>query len=186
VRERIVSTEELIRACLENDRDAWESFVRQYGRLVYGIAWRAGLSREEAADVFQTVFAAAYRNLDRLENPEKLPGWLAMIARREAWRAARVARAGAPLESIANPHDATYPPPADARLDREERLLLLHEAMERLDGRCRRLLTLLFFREPPPSYAEAATELGMPLGSLGPTRARCLEKLRSDLERQGL
>lgn len=179
---------DLVRRCLQDERGAWERLVRRYGRLVYGLAKRAGLSTEDCADVFQTVFLTAYRNLHLLDRPESLSFWLTTITRREAWEAKRkLARHGRHVSELKGDGEETEPaspePLADDELERTQRAFQVHRALDRLDERCRRLVELLFFSDPAPSYEKAARELGMPLGSLGPTRGRCLEKLRTALER---
>jgi RNA polymerase sigma factor (sigma-70 family) len=197
---RELPDEELVSRCLENDRASWEALVRRYGRLVYAIALRSGLPPEDASDVFQTVFVTALRNLDLLERPGSLRFWLSTIARREAWRARRelVPAEGAFAESrpaggveagqtaIKYPIEVSSPGPGpDEEIEQLERAHLLHLALEHVGGRCRALLELLFFHEPPLGYREAARQLGLPLGSLGPTRARCLAKLKRALDGLG-
>lgn len=189
------SDEELVQRCLHDDRDAWETLVLRYGRLVYGLGARAGLSPDDSADLFQTVFLTAYRNLHLLDRPESLQFWLSTIARREAWQAKRKlarergpAAAGWTMDPDLAGGTAEIPSPlpaADEEMERTERLFLLERGMERLSARCRRLLDYLFFKEPAPSYQEAARALGIPLGSVGPSRARCLKKLKSILGELG-
>ena len=177
---------ELVRRCVENDRAAWEILVRRYSRLIYGLAMRAGLSADDSADVFQMVLVTAYRNLHLLDRPESLSFWLATITRREAWQARRrLARAAVSAsEEGADPFEgvASTAPLADEELERAERAAALHRGLDRIDERCRTLLETLFFKEPALSYEEAARQLGVPLGSIGPTRSRCLEKLRKALQ----
>ncbi len=184
-----LSDEELIQRCLQDDREAWELLVRRYGRLVYGLAKRAGLSDDDSADVFQTVLLTAYRNLHLLDRPESLSFWLATITRREAWQTRRRLARMAMVDSTekADPLDAvaSTTPLADEEIERAERAALLHRGLDRIDERCRKLLETLFFREPALSYEEAARHLGVPLGSIGPTRSRCLEKLRKALHGLG-
>ncbi len=181
---------ELIRRCLEDDQAAWSALVRRYANLVHALASRAGLSDDEVADTFQTVFTIVWRNLDLLEEPDAFPGWISTIARREAWRTARKGsrESRATERAAADPAGEALPSPtpmADARLERAERAALLQHEVQRLDDRCREMLTMLFWENPTRSYEEVAERLGMPLGSLGPTRARCLEKLRRSLEELG-
>ena len=184
-----LSDEELVHRCLQDDREAWEEFVRRYGRLVYGLALKAGLSADDSADVFQMVLLTAHRNLHLLDKPESLSFWLATITRREAWQArrrlARMAVAGStedgdPLDAV-----ASTAPLADEEVERTERAALLRRGLDQIDERCRKLLEILFFQEPALSYEEAARQLGAPLGSIGPTRSRCLEKLRKALHGLG-
>lgn len=180
----------LIARCLEGDEAAWEVLVRRYANLVYSIAGRAGLSEDEAADVFQAVFVIVWRSLDLLSEPQAFPGWLATIARRETWRLARgrARRARRDEQMTSDPSARVLPsrpPRADEALEKVERAALVQHAVAALDGKCRELLTILFWEAPPPSYDEIAERLGMRLGSLGPTRGRCLEKLRRRLGESG-
>jgi RNA polymerase sigma factor (sigma-70 family) len=181
---------ELIRRCLEGDEAAWGELVRRYANLVYALASRAGLSDDEVADTFQDVFTIVWRNLDLLSDPAAFPGWLSTIARREAWRSSRRRSRTADRErrAASDPTGDALPwqsPRADEASEREERAALVRHAVERLDERCRAMLTMLFWEQPTPAYDEVAERLGMPLGSLGPTRGRCLEKLRERLEEVG-
>lgn len=181
--------DDLVRACLDGDDAAWEALVRRYGRLVHGLAARAGLDPEAAADVVQTVFVIVYRNLGLLDEPAALGGWIATIARREAWRASRRDARRTETEEAAVSDPAVGPDPgpprADERLERAERAFLVERGLERIDERCRALLGILFWESPTPSYREIAERLDVPVGSLGPTRGRCLEKLRQALEELG-
>jgi len=191
---RVVSPEtsdvSLIGRCLAGEDAAWEALVRRYANLVHGIASRSGLSGDESADAFQAVFLIVWRNLALLEEPEAFAGWVATIARREAWRLARHRARGAErAERMAADSTADVlparPPRGDEALEAAERAALVQHAVESLDERCRALLTLLFWETPTPSYDEIAERIGMPLGSLGPTRGRCLEKLRGRLAEVG-
>jgi RNA polymerase sigma factor (sigma-70 family) len=190
VRKRELSDEDLVLTCLQGDAGAWTTLVHRYGKLVYGIALRAGLPAEDSADVTQTVFLTTFRNLHLLERPASLRFWLSMIARREAWQAKR--RSTNPLHGAVQTGEgkedleiAASEPLPDEELVRLENLFLVHRALDRLDERCRRLLEMLFFRNPPLSYEDTARELGAPAGSIGPTRARCFEKLRKILRELG-
>lgn len=171
--------EALVEACLEGDDSAWSALVERYGGLVHGLARRAGLDPEDAADAAQAVFVIAWRNLGLLDRPGAVGGWLATIARRESWRLKR--RLDRERGDEPAPGELAEP----ARVEREmlaaERRHWLERGIERLGERCRTLLDLLFLRRPPASYGEAAEALDMPIGSVGPTRGRCLEKLRGVL-----
>lgn len=170
-------------ACRRGDEVAWEALVWRYQRLVYSVARRAGLRDDLAAEVFQQVFAKLVEQLHRLEQPRRIGAWLVTAARRESWRlgrleaAARVATAGVD-EDGAMPDVPDDAPPLDEALVRLEEQHRVRTAVAALDERCRTLLTLLFFRPEAPPYAEIASVLGTPEGSIGPTRARCLQKLR--------
>jgi RNA polymerase sigma factor (sigma-70 family) len=181
------SDESLLEACRHGDEAAWEALVARYQCLVYSVPRRAGIDPDSASDVFQTVFARLVAALETIEQPDKLRAWLVTTAKRETWRVIRRNRAEpALLDDIAE--DATKLEPADEALPADkvfEELETLHEvrnALDSLDERCRELLTLLFYTAEPPQYAEIASRLGMPEGSIGPTRARCLKKLLLRLE----
>ena len=181
---------ELIRRCLDDDETAWGELVRRYANLVYALASRAGLSDDEVADAFQEVFTIVWRNLDLLEEREAFAGWISTIARREVWRVARRRARDREQASrmAADPGGGALPggfPMADETLERAERAAMVQHAVEGLEERCRVLLTMLFWENPAPAYDDVAERLGMPLGSLGPTRGRCLEKLKARLEELG-
>lgn len=175
----------LVRACRTGDPNAWEALVRRYQRLIYAIPRRAGLSDDQAAEVFQQVCVALLTHIQRIEQPERIGAWLATAARRESWRQSRRAGTSEPLGG--DDDDPTHQIADHAPLPDEqiERLELQHEvrlALSRLDERCRNLLAALFYQAEPPSYAVIAADLKVPEGSIGPTRARCLQKLRRVLE----
>ncbi len=177
----------LVLACRQGDPAAWEALVRRYQRLIYTISRRAGLSDDLAAEVFQRVFVTLIEHLDRIEQPDRIGAWLATTARRESWRQLRRERATITLADGETDDDETeWPvdaaPLPDEIIERLERQHAVRLAVAGLDERCRTLLNLLFYRVEPPPYAEIATALGVSEGSIGPTRARCLQKLRRVLD----
>ncbi|HWQ11725.1 MAG TPA: sigma-70 family RNA polymerase sigma factor [Roseiflexaceae bacterium] len=180
------SDAELVLGCRRGEEAAWDALVGRYQRPVTAIARRAGLDAEQAADVLQRVLTALVEQLDRIEHPELIGAWLLTAARREAWRQRRRERtAGGTLDDLARGGEASNGPAPDEDMLRSEERDAVQTALNALDERCRRLLMLLFERPDPPSYAAIAASLGVGEGSIGPTRARCLEKLRrllSDLE----
>ncbi len=178
--------QKLIITCRRGDERAWETIIGRYERLVFSIARRHGLTAEDAADVTQTVFIILLQSIDRLSDDVNLGGWLTTVTRRHTWRA--MARLGRELpgekedvaESVTLLGRQTSNP-----VDRWEMLQTMHESLNRLGGRCRQLLLALYFDTTEPSYAEVAARLNMPVGSIGPTRARCLAKLKTLLEEEG-
>lgn len=172
--------QELVAACLAGDQRAWESLVDRYGRLVYSVPRRYGLSAEACDDVFQSVFLIVFRELATLRDGRRLAKWLITIAHHETGRwAARAARAtGGPLPEI----PGVVPDDVVERLERQQ---MVREALAELGGRCEELLIALFSGPERPDYAAVAARLKMPIGSLGPTRARCLEKLLRIVEERG-
>jgi RNA polymerase sigma factor (sigma-70 family) len=185
-----LSDEALVLACRRGDATAWEALVERYHRLVYAIPRRAGLDREQSADACQRTFATLVEKIDQIEQPARIGAWLATAAKREAWRISRREQsAGASSLPIAE-SQLTDEALADALLPEEELVRLEEQQIVRLglaqlNERCRHLLTLLFYRSDVPAYIEIATALGVSEGSIGPTRARCLQKLRRILDSLG-
>jgi RNA polymerase sigma factor (sigma-70 family) len=172
----------LIQRCLDGDGAAWSELVERYQRLVYSIPRQIGLPPGEADDVFQTVWGIVLRRLETLRNEERLSAWLIRVTYRESWRWARRRRSFETLPDNA-PDDAE---PQVAEVARLERQALVHQGLAQLDERCRRMLTALFLDPVTPSYEDLARELGLSVGSIGPTRARCFERLERILRDRGL
>lgn len=184
------SDEVLVLACRQGDAAAWEALLLRYQRLVYSIPRRAGLNDDLSAEVFQRVFARLVEHLDRLEQPERIGAWLATTARREAWRLSKREGSTVPLptDGADDEGDADIPDTAllpDEVLLRMEQQQLVRRAVAGLEERCRTLITLLFYQNEPPAYTDIAATLGISVGSIGPTRARCLQKLRQQLDGMG-
>ena len=180
---------ELVFACRRGDQLAWEKLIRRYQRLIYTIPLRAGLDEDHAAEIFQDVFTTLFQKLNDIEEPEKLHAWLVTTARRKTWRTISKAHGGTPTNLDLTPAEAERI--RDETPLPDEQLVILEEqhqirtALSSLDERCRRLLQMLFYRREPPSYADIAASLGIPEGSIGPTRARCLGKLLQILKKKG-
>ncbi len=176
----------LIIACRRGDERAWETLIARYERLVFSIARRHGLSEADAADVAQKVFIILLQSIERLPDDANLGGWLTTVTRRHTWRA--MTRLGKELpgekEDIAE-STLLLGRQAPDPIDRWEMLQTMQEALNRLGGRCRQLLLALYFDQTEPSYAEVSARLNMPEGSIGPTRARCLAKLKALLLEDG-
>ena len=176
--------EALVRACRRGEAAAWEALVMRYQRLIYAIARRAGLDRDQCDEAFQNVFMALFEHLDRIEQPALVGAWLATTARYEVWGVRRRVRAvgASELDIPSHAEQLLDDTPLDDALLQLEEQNRIREAVAALDERCRTLVTLLFYRADPPSYTEIAALLGMTEGSIGPTRARCLTKMRRLLE----
>lgn len=171
----------LLAGCTSGSQLAWSELVDRYSRLVYSIARKFGLVEGEADDVFQSVFAALLRNVERITQPERLSSWLLTTARRECLRTAKAARRPAPLLDdelrSTNARNAS-----DSHLEDQH---LVRTAMARLDERDRVLLTELFRSNGPTTYESIADRLGIPIGSIGPTRARAFKRLERILHDLG-
>ena len=176
----------LVARCLRNEAPAWAALVQRYQRLVYAVARRVGLDEHGAADVFQTVFTRLVQHLPRIQDPTRLQAWIVTTAKREAilqrqrgQRTVSMTQADDALEEAAEWDLADDSPIAEEALADLQQLNQLRGALDRLDVRCRDLLLLLFRDEDDKlSYDEVARRMGSTVGSIGPTRARCLDKLR--------
>ncbi|MBZ0172876.1 MAG: sigma-70 family RNA polymerase sigma factor [Phycisphaerales bacterium] len=173
--ESTLSDPELVAACIEGSERAWAALVDRYGRLVYSIPARHHLPEHLRDDVFQSVWAIAVRHLAGLRDGQSLAAWLIRTTQRETWRVARASRGTHGSDST---DDLVWSDPAEADLLEERQHI--REALDSLDDRCRQLL-LVVFREDRPDYGIVAEQLGIPRGSIGPTRGRCLNKLRTIL-----
>jgi RNA polymerase sigma factor (sigma-70 family) len=180
----------LAAACLRGESRAWAALVQRYQRLVHAIVRRVGLDEHMAADVFQTVFARLLRHLPRIADPSRLQAWIVTTAKREALlqrqRGERTVSIDAECEDGSRVWDfADSAPLAEDALDDLQQLHHVRLALDQLDARCRRLLEMLFNDDDTPlAYDVMARSLDMAVGSIGPTRARCLGKLRQSLSSQ--
>lgn len=195
-----LSDADLVQHCRDGSQAAWNTLVQRFQALVYTVPRRAGLGDAQAADVFQIVFSRLFEHLDRIDDPSRVRAWLVTTAKRESLRLHGQQRrfadlAGPPGEDAGaddDDHDAPgqaleriadeAPLPEDllADLQLQHRLFA---ALARLEPRHRQLLELLFLQDEPLPYAEIARRLAMPEGSIGPTRARALDRLRQLLRR---
>jgi len=175
----------LVRRCQAGDQAAWSRIVDEFRTLVHGVARNSGLGEEDRAEVFQATFLALYRSMDRIENPAALGGWLAITASRLAVRLASKQRAQEtsdiePLSEVLASEERRADEIVSLSLEGE----LVRQALENLGGKCSELLRMLY-SEDGSSYEEVSARLGMAIGSIGPTRARCLDRLRVVLEKSG-
>ena len=168
---------ELIDACLAGDEAAWTLLIQRYRRLVYTIPLRFGMPPATAEEVFQEVCLILLQKLHTLRDQARLSAWLVTVTRRVCTKRWRQSPDYASLDDLVD-QAREYDGDLDEDLLSLERRHTLQQALERLDERGRRLLEALFLTDNPPSYQEIARSLDMPEGSIGPTRARCLEKLR--------
>jgi RNA polymerase sigma factor (sigma-70 family) len=161
------------------DQEAWNELVERYAPLVWTIGNRYRLSRPDIDDVGQTVWLLLVEQLGNIRQPAALPGWIATTTQRECLRVLRVAGRhdgfGTPVDSLASRDEPT------AMIEQEVIEAELHAALRAafaaLPPRCRQLLSMLI-SDPPHSYAEISAALPIPVGSIGPQRSRCLDRLR--------
>ena len=174
------ATATLLAQAAQGDQRAWNALVDEHSRLLWSVARSFRLNAADANDVVQTTWLRLLEHLDRIEDPSRLVGWLVTTARREAMRVLRRSGRERPVVEdtvLDRPDDA---PPVDSALLRDERNSALWDAFSRLSEKCRRLLRVAVTH--PQAYDEISEALGMPIGSIGPTRRRCLTQLRALLE----
>jgi RNA polymerase sigma factor (sigma-70 family) len=175
----------LVEECVRGNERAWYAIVNRYKNLVYSIALSYGADAEDAADIFQLVWLDLFNELPRLREPEALQGWLKRVAIRKAyqWKLRRASSDGAtPAVDDEMPSDGALTPETMQNIEREQ---LVREAVAKLSPRCREMVELLFFKQPPVPYAELAGRLGLATGSIGFIRGRCLKQLRTILKSKG-
>ena len=188
----LVSDSKLVAACLSGDARSWDTLIARYQGLIYALALRMGLPAADADDVFQNVCLRMFQHLNELRDTERLSGWLVAMTRQEVWRLRR--RREMPLmtelpdvareaETVRKIGGHTDPTPEEAVLMLEEQHLV-RQCLNHLPEECRKLLTLLYGEESP-GYAAVAAHLSMPVGSIGPKRARCLQRLKKLLDEIG-
>lgn len=173
---------ELIQRCVDGYHDAWCTLIDRYGRLVYSIPRRYQMSEADGEDIVQQVFTLLFRNLRHLKDCSRLSAWLITTTQRECWRQMRQDRGTHELPADIAASDSPSPEHVIRTLEQQ---FLVRRALEQLGGRCEKLLTALFLAPSEQSYEEIAQSLNMPVGSIGPTRARCFSKLEAILTELG-
>ncbi len=168
----------LVRGAAAGDRGAWECLVDQFARLIWAITSEFKLVESDAADVAQTTWLRLLEHIDRIEYPDRVGSWLAATARNECLRSLAARK----RVVLAHDHEVltgaiASGPEVDERILAAERDQVVRDALSRLPKRWQRLLELLM-ADPPASYAEISDQLDLPIGSIGPTRGRCLAQLR--------
>ena len=178
---------QLVQACREGDQEAWGVLIHRYRRLIYSIPLRYGAQPADAADIFQAVCLELYAELPRLRKIESLKSWLISVTAHQAFHWKRRVRKRHEREGDEIPSDVS-----DAKaevpgeiLEATEREQTLRDAIRALPPRCREMIQLLFYADPPLSYAEVARRLGLATGSIGFNRGRCLKKLERELGNSG-
>jgi RNA polymerase sigma factor (sigma-70 family) len=179
------SDAELFIECKNGSKKAWEALIRRFQRLIYTIPRRAGLSDDQAADVFQVVFSRAFEKLDSISQPERIQAWLVTTAKRETLAMLRQGKRTVSISTNDDDEDSTpfdiedESPLPDEMLEQLQLQRQLRAAVEQLDPKSREFVKLVFLQDEPMPYSEAAKRLGISEGSIGPTRTRCMEKLRA-------
>ena len=175
----------LVKACLSGDEEAWSLLIDKYKALIYSIPVKYGLSRQEAADVFQATCTELLVRLPELREPRALPKWLMQVAHHESYRWKRQSQRTVSRDAETDLPEPTTPAIAESLFQQTQEEQMLREAMTVLTPQCHRLVELLFFETPSRPYTEVAAELGLAVGSIGFTRQKCLERLRVQLDELG-
>jgi RNA polymerase sigma factor (sigma-70 family) len=177
-----------VRAAAAGDAQAWEHLVDRYSSLVWSITRAYRLSAEDSADVFQLTWLRLMENLERIRDPRGLPAWLATTCRRACLAVLRRSQSSVTVDNERMEWLLGGEHPADEPVLAAEQFAALWEAFHRLSQWCQRILRALVLdpEHGPPSYRLVAAELQVPVGSLGPTRARCLSQLRKLLDNGGI
>jgi RNA polymerase sigma factor (sigma-70 family) len=175
------SVDDLVTHARKGDKQAWDALVERYAPLIWSICRRHRLTSADADDVGQMVWLQFVTHLNQIRDPAAIAGWLATTTYRECCDIHRAARRGQPLGRVV---DTDHIPDqrageAEHELLAAERHAALHEAFTRLPSPCQQLIAALI-EDPPVPYAQISVRLDIPVGSIGPTRNRCLDKLRRD------
>jgi RNA polymerase sigma factor (sigma-70 family) len=169
----------LVRTAAAGDNGAWDLLVERYVKLLWAIALRHGLNESDAADVVQTTWLRLLEHIGEIREPARVGSWLATTAQREALRC--VARSH---RLVLSGDDTTFDvpdrlqPPVDEAVLAKEQAAAAREALDSLPSAWRSLVELLI-QDPPPTYEEIGADLGLPVGSIGPTRGRCVRRMRA-------
>jgi RNA polymerase sigma factor (sigma-70 family) len=179
---------ELLKRCRNGDQPAWDELVDRYQRLIFAIPRRAGLSDEQAEDIFQEVFLTLFEKLDEIEQPDRIRSWIVTTAKYKTWAVIRGQRnvktpdtpeaMEAEIASIAD-----VAPLADDQVIELEQQHLIRTALKQLEERCQKILSMLYLHDKTASYAEVANEIGVGETSISPLRTRCLKKLEKLLSK---
>ena len=177
---------ELVKRCRTGDQGAWDTLVDRYQRLIYAIPRRAGLSEEQASDVFQEVFLTLVEKIDAIEQPDRIRSWIVTTAKFKTWAVIRRSKGLYSPETeeemeaeMANIADRS--PLADDMLIEVEEQHLIRTALKHLEERCQQILSMIYLCDPSASYTEVAAAIGVGETSISPLRARCLKKLEKVL-----
>lgn len=185
-----LSHAELLPLCLDHAPGAWEEFLRRFSDLIYSTLRKYSLTEEDRLEAYQATIVAVSERLVQLRSPESLVPWIIGIAMRQAAMRIRT-YARESIEQIDDAHHARRLDPSAPELlpseeiERLQSAQQLQEGLASLSERCRRLLTALFLDEPQRDYREIAEQEGLSMGSIGPLRGRCLERLRDFFKDRG-
>lgn len=178
----------LVQGCRLGEQSAWDELVERYQRLIYAVPRRAGLTEEQASDVFQEVFVTLLEKIDDIREPEKIRSWMVTTAKFKTWGMIRGSKGHyspateeemeAEMAAIADTS-----PLADEMLIEVEEQHMIRSALKLIEERCQKILTMIYLCDPAASYAEVASAIGVGETSISPLRTRCLKKLEKVLSK---
>lgn len=168
---------DVVTSAAQGDQEAWEHLSKRFGQMILAIARNHRLGDADIGEVFQTTWLRLVENIARIEQPDRIGAWLATTARRESLRIIRGKARMAYNDLAADQLPDLNIPSVETALLREEGSAIVQQAYAKLPPRCQRLLGLLAMSDLP-SYQDISKLLNMPIGSIGPTRGRCLDHLR--------
>lgn len=180
-----LSDTQLVRECLRGREEAWNALVDKYKNLIFSIPIKYGLSRDDASDIFQGVCLELLSQLPKLRNAKALPKWVMQIAAHKCFHRKKQFQRTETRDFGAESTEETDSTASDAVFKEAEEEQLVRDSLSVLPPRCRQLIEMLFFEEPPRPYNVVAEELGLAVGSIGFIRQRCLDKLRKRLSEAG-
>jgi RNA polymerase sigma factor (sigma-70 family) len=180
------SDRDLVHGCLQKRDEDWNLLIDKYKNLIFSIPLRYGFSRDEAADVFQSVCLDLIQDLSKLKDPQALPKWLMQVTSHKCfhWKRQR-ARLVLQEDEETQVPEAAVQAEAEVHLREVEQEQILREARAGLPPRCQELIRMLFCEEPARPYQEVAASLGLATGSIGLLRQKCLDRLRTALDTLG-
>ncbi len=181
------SDERLVAACLAGDDLAWSALIDKYQQLIYSIARRYGASPEDAADIFQLVCVELFNDLPKLRKTASVRSWLISVTTHQAyhWKVKQRRQAGREEPLDDDERFGIDPVKRPDVLEEIEAEQTMRDATAQLSARCKEMIRLLFYLDPPVPYAEVARRLGLATGSIGFIRGRCLERLQKVLKTMG-
>jgi len=180
------SDPQLVSLCLQGDAQAWEALIMRYRRLIYSVPVKFNFTPADSADVFQAVCLKLIEHLHELKDETRVSGWLITTTTRQCIfvRSQRFRDAWSCEDDMDEPLDPSENlENIQLKVEHDE---TVRECVRQLPDRCRKLIECLYFDTRSPTYEEIAQKLSMPVPSIGPTRARCLDKLRTILRRRGI
>jgi RNA polymerase sigma factor (sigma-70 family) len=177
----------LVRECLEGDPNAWAELIQKYKNLIFSVPIKYGLTRDEAADIFQDVCVKLLSDLKNVRDPQALPKWIIQVTSHNCFhykiKRSRFVCSDAEDQNTPEPEIQADTVEQIAKTEEEQ---MIREVLGELSPRCNQLIQMLFFEEPSRSYRDIASHLGIAVGSIGMMRQRCIDRLRKRFEEVGI